>query len=271
MEQLNGILSFIDSVNLSNNKKAAEASEKAKGFKPSGSLNCNERVYRHFLFYKNFHMSKRPKIICEGKTDYIYLDCAIKGLADAHPGLAKKEDDGSIVLKVSFLKRSETIKRILGLTGGTGEFNKFITLLRREQKNIAVAGKKQPVILLVDNDDGAKRLYSYIKEIKKSPVDPKSQYIFITDNLYVVPTPLTPDGKGTTIEDFFEIGLKKTKLKGKTFNPSDKGFNPKTEYGKYLFAKLVVKKNQASINFSGFNPLLERIEAVLDDYKRKLS
>jgi hypothetical protein len=34
-----------------------------------------------------------------------------------------------------------------------------------------------------------------------------------------------------------------------------------------VFAKLVVRKNQASINFSGFNPLLERIEAVLDDYK----
>jgi RNA-directed DNA polymerase len=237
----------------------------------SESLNCNEHVYRHFLFFKNFHVSKKPLVICEGKTDNIYLECAIKRLADAHPSLAKKKDTGSIDLKISFLKRSKTTKRILGLAGGAGEFNNFIAMFRRERNHITVPGKKKPVIILIDNDNGAKKIYSFIKGITKAPVDPKSQYIFVTDNLYVVPTPLTDDGKDTTIEDFFEVGLKKTKLEGKTFNPSDKGFKNKTEYGKYLFSKLIVKKNQATIDFSGFNPILERIEAVLEDYKRRLA
>jgi len=47
------------------------------------------------------------------------------------------------------------------------------------------------------------------------------------------------------IEDFFEPSVRNTKLNGKIFNPSDKGFNSKTEYGKNHFAKYVVLKNQA--------------------------
>jgi len=270
VEQLNGMLSFIDSVNIANINKEMEVSGKVKGSKPSENLNCKEKTYRHFLFFKYFYASSKPLIICEGKTDNIYLECAIKQLADSHPSLAKKKDTGSVVLKISLLKRNATTSRILGLTGGTGEFNNFISLFREEIKHITAAAKKHPVILLIDNDDGAKRIYSHIRSVKKSDVDHKSQFIFVTENLYVVPTPLTHSGESTMIEDFFKPSLKEIKIRGKTFNPNDKGFDPKTEYGKFLFAKLVVKKKQAAIDFSGFNPILDRIEAVLDDYKRKL-
>ena len=271
IEQLNGMLSFIHSVNIANTNKEMVVSEKVKGSKPPEDLNSNEKIYRHFLFFKYFYASPKPIIICEGKTDYIYLECAIKRLADSHPSLAQKNDSGSTVLRVSFLKRNATTTRILGLSGGVGEFNNFINLFRMERKHITASDKKHPVILLIDNDDGAKGIYSHIKSIKKTEADPKSQFIFVTENLYVVPTPLTHSGERTTIEDFFDPSLKDVKIKGKSFQPKDKGFDSKTEYGKYLFAKLVVQKNQATIDFSSFNPILERIEGVLDDYKRKLS
>lgn len=58
IEQLNGILSFIDSVNLINKRKIIENSGKAKKAKLSKSLNCNEHVYRHFLFSRIFMCPK---------------------------------------------------------------------------------------------------------------------------------------------------------------------------------------------------------------------
>jgi len=45
----------------------------------------------------------------------------------------------------------------------------------------------------------------------------------------------------------------------------------KTEYSKIKFAEQVVKKNQDRIDFSGFKPILDRIDAVLIDFQRRLS
>jgi RNA-directed DNA polymerase len=77
-----------------------------------------------------------------------------------------------------------------------------------------------------------------------------------------VPTPLNGNPK-TMIEDCFDASVKNTKVDGKSFNPSSDALDGKTEYGKYVFAQQVVKKNQGNINFQGFKPLLERIDAVL--------
>ena len=90
----------------------------------------------------------------------------------------------------------------------------------------------------------------------------KEAFYFINHNLYVVPTPLGKGGKATMIEDFFKPSVLKMKLNGKTFNPSKKGFNNKTEYGKVLFSTHIVSKNRDAINFDGFKPILNRIEKV---------
>lgn len=270
--QLNGILSFIDSVNVFNKRKDMKQSDKENDLKQSEDPDCNEKVYRNFLFFKNFYASPRPLIICEGKTDNIYLKAAIQRLADAHPSLTEMKENGSIGLKVCFFRRNATTGRILGLSGGTGELETLLTRYATMSKNITAPGQKQPVILLIDNDEGAKGIYGKVKHITKSSVDLKSSsFIYVMKNLYVVPTPLTPAGENTMIEDFFEASLKMTELNGKTFNPSPKGFNQKTQYGKNHFAKYVVKKNQTTIDFSGFNPILARIEAVLNDYSEKNS
>jgi hypothetical protein len=271
LEQLNGMLSFIDSVSVFNRRKGMKPSEMKKALKKPDKPDCHEKVYHQFLFYKYFHAAPNPMIICEGKTDNIYMKSAIHRLADTYPCLIEKKENGKIGLKVCLFRRNATTARILGLFGGSGELTNFIGMYKKERKLISAPGKKQPIILLIDNDDGAKGIYGYVKNITGSPVDPKSPYIFVTGNLYIVPTPLTHDGKGTMIEDFFDPALKKTQINGKSFNPSDKGFNSKTEYGKKIFAEHVVKKNQARIDFTGFKPILSRIEAVLNAHSKKVS
>ncbi len=271
LKQLGGILSFIDSISVYNIKKDLKPSELKKPLTPFKEPDCNAKVYRSFLIYKNLYASPMPVILCEGKTDNIYLKAAIESLAKFHPLLAKKDKDGKIKLNIKFWKRSATTARIIGLGGGSGELNNLIRAYRKESRNIRAAGQKQPVIILIDNDDGATGLYKYAKNIRKSPIDKTSSFIYVTMNLYIIPTPLTHDGKSTMIEDFFTNELKETKLDGKVFNPKGNPINSKTQYGKNHFAKYVVKKHKKTIDFNGFEPILKRIEEVLEDYSKKVS
>jgi RNA-directed DNA polymerase len=68
------------------------------------------------------------------------------------------------------------------------------------------------------------------------------------------------------IEDFFDAKMLNAKLGDKTFNPKDDHDSSK-EYGKAAFAEHVIRANAATIDFSRFTSILNRIVAVIDDYK----
>lgn len=273
LEQLNGILSFIDSVGVFNIKKKMTLSEVKKPLQCSGSLiSSDEKVYQRFLFFKHFFASPKPIIVCEGKTDNIYIKAAIQKLADDFPLLAEKGDKGRVNLKVAFFRRTETTDRILKLNGGTDQLKNLIKKYLSESKRIVITKNAQPVILLIDNDSGAKDIFSYVQKLLKVSVDPKTaNFIPIHKNFYIIPTPLTADGKDTMIEDLFEVSVRNMKLDGKVFNPANKEINHKKEYGKSYFASHVVKKNEAKIEFVGFIPFLKRIEEALVEHSKKAS
>ncbi|SDQ36405.1 retron Ec67 family RNA-directed DNA polymerase/endonuclease [Paraburkholderia tuberum] len=269
LEQLNGILSFIDSVGVYNKKKGMKDDEREKPLTMPSSPDCQEKDYRKFLFYKHFFAIKQPMIVCEGKTDNIYLSCAIRRLAKSHLLLASPDGKGGSRLQVSFYKRTATTDRTIGLTGGTDQLISLIKEYRAESRRIKIAGKVQPLILLIDNDNGAKGIFAYLKNLLKVQIDPNAPYFEAHEGLYVVPTPLTSDAKGTMIEDFFDESVLKTMLNGKTFNPSNEGVNHKTEYGKAYFASHVIKKHENTIDFSGFKPILDRLEEVIAHHQKK--
>lgn len=67
------------------------------------------------------------------------------------------------------------------------------------------------------------------------------------------------------IEDLFDPALLKTVLDGKTFNPNDKKMT-NMEYSKNHFAKYVVKAQQETIDFSGFEPLLNSVLKIVNHH-----
>lgn len=270
LNQLNGMLGFIDSVCVHNKKKSLTVSELKKKTLPQTTLNSCEKIYKQFLIYKNFYASPAPLILCEGKTDNIYIKAALKSLVGDYPRLTEKKDK-VVRHKVKFFQRTDTTGRILALNGGSGELVDFIKEYLRESRSIVALGQSQPVILLIDNDSGAKGIFEYVKNSTKIKPNPSSPFIFVSDNIYIVPTPLTSSGAATMIEDFFESSLLKVTLKGKTFNPDEKPFDSKTQYGKAYFAEHVVKKNESKINFVGFKPLLDRIDQVIIEHSKKVA
>ncbi|USI75368.1 retron Ec67 family RNA-directed DNA polymerase/endonuclease [Sphingopyxis sp. USTB-05] len=258
IEQLFGQMSFIDSVK-----------RYQKIFDPDYQLSGQEKVYRNLLFYRHCYASTLPTIFCEGKTDNVYLRCAILALAADFDRLAEVKD-GTVDFKVKLFNYNEHSKRLIGVAGGSGQLHSFITDYRKNMKPFSAPVTRQPVILLVDNDSGADGIFKCVKSITKNACDGKENFYFVTDNLYVVPTPLTMDGNQTMIEDFLPLKWRDEKLGGKVLNLG-KNLNTEREYGKSLFAEHVIKKNRKDVDFDGFRPILDRIVMVMDDFANRNS
>jgi RNA-directed DNA polymerase len=212
-------------------------------------------------------------IVCEGKTDNIYLKLAIRKLPAFHPKLGAWADT-TFNSSVSFFNYGNQAHRILDLGGGVSDLKFFF--IRTGYKRLLDIFKhrplKHPVIVLIDNDFGAKELFSVIGKNYQIQIETKSPdpYFHVTDNLYLVKTPERGQDGTSCIENFFNPSLLETVLDGKTFNPK-KDHGADGEYGKFVFAEKVVRPNAEKIDFSGFTPLLERIEAVIDHHYTRLA
>ncbi len=260
LDQLAGVLSFIDQV-----KKFKTAPNKKKDERLSGA----EWLYCQFLSYRHFYAPLMPVVVCEGKTDNIYIRCALEALARSYPTLAKQEKT-KVELKIRLFRYTEITRRLMGIAGGSGNFKRLISKYSEIMKPFTAKVERFPVILLVDNDSGAKDIYSCVKEkTKKSTVDGTESFYYLVDNLYVVPTPLTESGGQTVIEDFLPSKSREEKLGGKTLYLGNGNLDTKKHYGKSLFAEHVIWKKRKEIDFTKMKPILDRIALVVEDYANK--
>jgi retron-type reverse transcriptase len=261
ISHLQGMFGFIDWVDLSHRKATKSLDD------PPTSIS---KVYKRFLMHRDFWASNLPVILCEGKTDSVYLRGAIRRLTPSHPGLATTTKAGKTEYKVRFFNYSYTSQRILDLSGGAPSVKTFITSYLKSVKKAPAPSSRQPLIVLLDNDSGGKVFYNLIKEYNgKKAVDGMEDFYHLAANVYVVFTPIAKPGGNSSIEDFFEPALLETKIDGKSFNPSNDEVDEDTEYGKAIFAARVVRPNIAKINFDGFDPILARLERVLYAHIKK--
>ncbi|WP_281664988.1 retron Ec67 family RNA-directed DNA polymerase/endonuclease [Paraburkholderia fungorum] len=265
--QLGGMFGFIDSVNRYNQEKLEASLTKDAQRDRKNHLNGGEQTYRNFIFFKNFYFNDAPTIICEGKTDNVYLKFAIKSLASDFPDFVEKSSAGELTLKIRFFEYTDLTKRLLGLSGGYAPLKSLIGAYRVWCERFKAPGLAHPVIVVVDNDSGGKEIFSVVKQKIGSAVDGSANFYFIAKNLYVVAVPKI-DMKDTAIEDCFQESTLPTKVAGKSFNRNN-DHDTQTEYGKHYFSTHVIAANYQSIDFKGFKELLKRINLVLTDYKKK--
>jgi hypothetical protein len=259
LDALHGRLGFIDSVDLQNRKGVLSS----KGF----TRTSNESMYRRFLIYKDFYNSDRPVILCEGETDNVYLKFAIKALASQVPELVESADTG-FSLKVRLYKYTKSsTSRILGLNdGGSSALSSFIGNYRKDTDKFEAPGLKHPVIILYDDDDGARNIQNAIKGAAKRKVAQFAPYVHIVKNLYAMPTPKINGNTTSKIEDFFDDNVKLMKLGGKSFT-AENTFDTNNHYGKRIFAEQVVQKHAPTIDFSGFKPILGELVKIIRSHE----
>jgi len=259
---LQGMFGFIDWIDLCHRKNQEV---------PNVQQSAIGKVYKRFLMHRDFWANSLPIILCEGKTDSVYLRGAIRRLATAHPNLVSTNAAGKSEFKVRFFNYSYTSQRILDLSGGAPVVRRFITEYIKSVKKTQAPVNPKPLILLLDNDSGGQVFYSLIKQYngKKTTVNGMDDFYHLAENVYVVFTPIDKPGDNSSIEDFFEPSLLAKKIDGKTFNADDTTFDKNKEYGKADFAAKIVRPNIAKINFEKFDPILARIEGVIEAHSKK--
>jgi RNA-directed DNA polymerase len=265
IEELHGMLGFIDSIDLHNRT----IQKSLKGQKDN--LSSKESMYRHFLLFKDFYAAPKPVIICEGKTDNVYIVHAIRSLATHYPELATIDASGKIQLNVRIYRYTGTSTgRIIGINGGTGDFQNFTRQYKTDVQKFKAPGGPQPVILLVDNDSGSKgkgKLFNTVGSLIGKTVDGTEKFYHVSSNLYLVATPNPYGTAESMIEDFFDAATKATVIGGKTFDPIN-DVDTATSYSKHIFAQKVVRANADTINFNGFHPLLTNIVDVIKEHTK---
>ena len=260
LNQLHGMLGFIDAIDIHNIHAAGDGAQVRK-----------RMMYKRFLMFKDFYAATIPVIVCEGKTDNVYIRHAIRRLAKKFPRLATVEADGKIKLLVRIYKYAGTrTGKILGINGGTGELSNFIRTYVTESKKIKVPLTASPVIILVDNDSGAtgkNKIFNTIKDVGKIKLcDGSHDHYHVINNLYVVPTPLNGAAE-STIEGMFDDKTRSTVVGGKSFSDSN-NLDTNSFYGKHVFAQSVINAHANEIDFSGFEKLLANIVDVIEAHNK---
>jgi len=256
----------INAVDVHNSEIVAKDESQKRQAKDA--LRSKEKLYRRFLMFKDFYAAFVPVIVCEGKTDNVYLQCAIKSLAAIYPRLATVLPNGQIKLNVRILKTVNTSTgRVLQLDGGASFLNAFIRAYCDELKRFKSPGMLSAAVLIVDNDSACEPILATIRKLTKKKVERTDAFVHVAGNLYVALTPLNPPATESKIEDCFAQDIQNLKLGGKTFSPDNRADSSK-HFGKHILSEYV-KDNAAKIDFSGFAELLDRITAAVEAHETK--
>ena len=225
------------------------------------------RLYRKFLDFKYFYGIARPTIVCEGKTDCIYLKLSMRTLSKKYPSLATVAGK-DIKIIPRFFNYNRTSAAVQSLSGGFGEMQAFIARYKSAVAWFSSPKPTVPTIIVIDNDSGAKPIFATIKTVTKSTsVDGTSQFYHVFGNLYVVPLPLGGK-KEADIETFLPASVLNVKLGGKSFFKANTGMNPAKHFGKAALADHVAKQPTGVVSFSTFKPILDALAAVQADYAK---
>lgn len=230
------------------------------------ALDGIKNLYGKFLFFKHFYANDKPTIICEGKTDNTYLKCALERLAGKYPKLSKNEE---YQFQVHFFHRTTTNCEMLKLAEGAPGLVYLIEIYKRFCNYFKIKGKTNPVIIVVDNDKAGKGVIKKAEKIRDENrraknITTKRRDDYFFENLYIIEVP--SDDGDKEIEDLFDSEILNTKLKGKTFYRKNTGLNEDIHYGKAHFAEYVIKANKQTIDFGGFEPLLDLLDQIIGSH-----
>lgn len=282
--QLHGMLGFIhsvDSVLRTDIKKHPYnyPGQQANDKKPTGNL----AIYRRFLIYTRFYANTVPLIVCEGKTDGVYISNAVHQSKNLFPALVKKDGKGNDVLSFQLLKYARkhkkkkmvhlpnysTITILGGGSGGGANLGNLIRAYHGELARFKAPRGKQAVIFIVDNDSGGKTVFKVVKDALKISITGEEPFVYLFANLYIVPVPLG-GAKERSIEGLFSPADIAKGLDGKPFDFSAESSSA-TSVGKADFAYEFVAKRAKELDWAGFHPLLANVVGAMDDYAARLA
>jgi hypothetical protein len=250
LSQLDGILNFVYSI-----KRRYDSRNGLDRYKYPDSIT---RIYRKFLFYKIFLSPEKPVIFTEGKTDIVYLKCALMNMSEIYHGLINFSDN-KYSFNINIIKTSKIFRDVFSIPEGTSGLKNLMEYFVKniDKYNIATMF---PVIFVIDNDRCAKEIRSYFN-LKEG----KLYYECMPHKLYVV---FISQDNDTAIEKLFDNKTLEKDIDGKIFKPDKKYGDNEHYFGKQIFAVKIIRPNYRSIDFTKFKPIFDSINEIINTYNK---
>jgi retron-type reverse transcriptase len=250
LPQLNGILNFIYTIK----RKYDRRSMTERRGKPDAIT----KLYKKFLLYKDFATVGKPVIFTEGKTDIIYLKCALMNMKDDYSNIIELIDN-KYSYKINIIRTSRLFRDIFAIPEGTSGLKFLMDDFRKTVNHFMFNQNTQPIIFVIDNDEGAKGIKGLFG-IK----DNKLFHVCIPNKLYVI---FVSQKENVEIEDLFGEETRKKQIDGKMFSKDKKYGDNDLYFGKQIFASKIIRPNYQTIDFNNFRPIFDGIEKILEEYK----
>ena len=146
----------------------AHSSRKRQNRHP-GRIGKAQNTGRHFasctivfLFYRNFVALDRPLMLTEGKTDNVYLSLAARYSSKFQPKIGSFKNK-KFHNSLRYFNHQGKTRHVMELDGGSGNFKFFVIRYKEWMDSFTHKALAHPVILLLDNDSGAKDIFAAVK------------------------------------------------------------------------------------------------------------
>lgn len=250
----------------------SDEDRKEKGIEPPKSVFA---MYRDFLFYKHFLASSKPVLVTEGLSDITYIRAALSARKRQFPRLIGTRGNKND-FHVKFFKASATMHNLVMRSTGTSAQQELIKNYRRFLKRYGGVAPTSPVIVIADNDGGAKDLFKEVNKMAKN-IDPSTKLMSIKSgdtwcslghNLFFMKLPHGGKKSSVEIEDLLPNKWLRTCFDGKCLDRK-KPHGDENSLGKVAFAGQLMADYGAKIDFSNFDPLFSMIDEVVQRFARR--
>lgn len=219
---------------------------------------------RDFYLYKYFGKPGRPIILAEGESDILYLKAGLKASSASIPHLCTKGKDSDADILCDFYNFPKLPSMITGLSGGTGNIKIFLEFYHDFLEKLSKGVSSRPFIILLDSDDGIKKVLTVIKSKfgVDIPFSSDRPFFNFARNATLVKTPLDLSLHKSDVEDFLDKSFTTKPIEGRIFTKND-SYDRSVNFGKIELAKKIFEQRH-SVDHSNFNKILSRISSAID-------
>lgn len=265
LDSLQGMLNYIARIEY---QELRDNRENKRFYPKVTDLNKSERTLRDYILYRYFFNPDKVTVFGEGKTDKSHLKHYLnfrKNIISINPipnNFGEWKD-------INFHNFESRIFDVISKSGGTGDIKRLIIEYKEYCKKFYINKSQNPVIIVVDDDEGSSDLLMKVENVKKNKLSTvvSKDFYHIDYNLYLVFLP-RQNLMDTDIESFYSKQVIDIPRNSLYFEKSSLS-NNKRSYSKKIFATEIIPRNQDLVDWSSFDPIFERIQLAIEDFNSK--
>lgn len=266
LNSLQGMLNYISRIEY----QELRSDQKNKRSYPNvHKLTKSERTLRDYVLFRYFFNPESVTIFGEGKTDKAHLKHYLKFRSNVDLSKNPLPNHFDEWKDINFHNFESRIFDVISKSGGTGDIKKLVTEYKKYCKKFYVHENQNPVIILVDDDDGSADLLMKFEKVKKDELIKvvRKDYYHIDNNLYLIFLPRI-NSNDTDIESFYSKEVIDIPRNGLYFEKSNLS-NNKRNYSKKVFATEIIPRNQELVDWSKFDQIFERVQLAIEHFQSK--